>query len=205
VWEYVYRGFNLKGWLSFCVFVSLAPPLSSFLFCFPSHPIPVLFLGYVIARTHNHSSRRPPPLTTKRNHYNIIGQGVVKVFHDSMIVNSMNNSIRVINLLCAMGVTSSLRGWMHSIGTMSVLSPPVVRFKLKPTLPLLLFSEIRRRCGMCPFTRSQWGGMHVRRHLPQVRVRVCLLHRELGLGVVWEQDSVVFNWNWDQEVQWGLG
>ena len=102
----------MKGWLSFYVFVYVfpRPPFFSFLFVFL--PISVLFLGYVIARTDNNPliTQATSTHTTKRNHSSVIGQGAVKVLHDSTIVNGMNARIRIIDLLRAMGVISSLRG-----------------------------------------------------------------------------------------------
>jgi hypothetical protein len=45
------RSFNLKGWLSFCVFSFSLAVFFSFLFRFPSLPFPVLFLGHAITKT----------------------------------------------------------------------------------------------------------------------------------------------------------
>ena len=93
----------------------------------------------------------------------------------------MDSCIRIIGLLRAMGVISSLRGWTRLIGIVSV--PPL--------------SEIGRRRGMCPFTRSQWGGM-----------RVCVYDLAYPRPEGWwwweEQDSAVFKRDQGEEVQWGL-
>ena len=106
LWEYVYDEFNLKGWLSSCVFV--------FVFVLHNNP---LSTNSALQATSAHK--------TKRNHSSVIGQGVVKVLHANTIVSGMDSCVRIIGLLHAMGVISSLRVWMRLIGIVSVPPPPL--------------------------------------------------------------------------------